>query len=116
MQWVSYGGKEVCVDEKVIMVCHFFLPHAAGSDYQQLSVVLTFGEGLERSCVQIMLVNDTALERPEYFMAVLSSVEGVVTLAPDTAQILIRDDDGTLILFYSLSVFVMIFLTLHYSC
>ena len=96
----------VCGCKKVIMVCHFSLSHAASSDYHQLTVVLTFGESSERSCVQIMLVNDTALERPEYFMAMLSTVEGVVTLVPDTAQILIRDDDGMLILFYCMSLSV----------
>ena len=96
----------MCMDEKVIMVCHFFLSFAVDSDYHQLTVILTFGESSERSCVQIMLVNDTALERPEYFMAMLSTVEGVVTLVPDTAQILIRDDDGMLILFYCMSLSV----------
>ena len=87
----------------------FSLPHAVSADYQQVSVVLTFGEDSERSCVQIELVNDTALERPEDFMAALSTVEGVVTLVPDTAQIVIRDDDGMLFLFYYLSVSVIIF-------
>ena len=59
--------------------------------------------------MQIELVNDTALERPEDFMAVLSTVEGVVTLLPYTAQIVIRDDDGMLFLSYCLSVSVIIF-------
>ena len=86
----------------------FSLSHAAGADYQQLSAVLTFGEGSERRCVQSMLVNDTVLERAEDFMAVLSTVEGVVTLLPDIVQIVIRDDDGMLFLFY-LSVSVTIF-------
>ena len=102
VQWVCYGGKEVCVDEKVIMVCCFSLSHAAGSDYQQLTVVLTFGEGLERNCTQIELMNDMVLEGPESFVAVLSTLENVVTLVPDTAQILIRDDDGEWILSYKI--------------
>ena len=68
--------------------------HAAGEDYQQLSVDLTFGEGSERRCVQIELVNDTVFEGPEQFMTRLSTVEVVVTLIPDTATILIQDDDG----------------------
>ena len=76
------------------------LPHAVSEDYHQVSVILSFGEASERSCVQIELVNDTALERPEDFMAVLSTVEGVVTLLPYTAQIVIRDDDGMLFLSY----------------
>ena len=87
----------------------FSSSHAAGADYQQLSAVLTFGEGSERRCVQFMLVNDTVLERAEDFMAVLSTVEGVVTLLPDIAQIMIRDNDGMLFLFYYLSVSVTIF-------
>ena len=85
------------------------LSHAVGEDYQQVSVVLTFGEDSERSCVQIELLNDTVLERPEDLMAVLSTVEGVVTLVPDTAQIVIGDDDGMLFLSYCFSVFVTIF-------
>ena len=59
--------------------------------------------------MQFMLVNDTVLERAEDFMAVLSTVEGVVTLLPDIAQIVIRDDDGMLFLSYCLSVSVIIF-------
>lgn len=66
----------------------------AGEDYQQLSVDLTFGEGSDRRCVQIELVNDTAFEGSEQFMTQLSTVEMVVTLTPDTARILIQDDDG----------------------
>ena len=66
----------------------------AGEDYQQLSVDLTFGEGSERRCVQIELVNDTVFEGPEQLMTRLSTVEAVVTLIPDTATILIQDDDG----------------------
>ena len=85
------------------------LSHEVGEDYQQVSVVLTFGEDLARSCVQIELVNDTVLERPEDFMAVLSTVEGLVTLVPDSAQIVIRDDDGMLFLSYHLSVSVTLF-------
>ena len=68
--------------------------HTAGEDYQQLSVDLTFGEGSERRCVQIELVNDTVFEGPEQFMTQLSTVEAVVTLAPDIARILIQDNDG----------------------
>ena len=85
------------------------LSYAVCEDYQQVSVVLTFGEDSERSYVQIELVNDTVLEIPEDFLAVLSTVEGLVTLVPDTAQIVIRDDDGMLFLFYCLSVPVTIF-------
>ena len=47
-------------------------------------------------------MNDTILEGPESFVAVLSTLENVVTLAPDTAQILIRDDDGEWILSYKI--------------
>ena len=72
----------------------FCLFHSASADYQQLSVVLTFGDGSERNCVEIELVNDTIFEGPEDLMAVLSTVERVVTLVPDTASVTIQDDDG----------------------
>ena len=44
--------------------------------------------------MQVELVNDTAFEGPEQFMTQLSTVEVVVILTPDTARILIQDDDG----------------------
>jgi len=47
----------------------------AAEDYQQLSVDLTFGEGSERRCVQVELVNDTAFEGPEQFMVSFLRVE-----------------------------------------
>ena len=52
--------------------------------------------------MQIELMNDMVLEGPESFVAVLSTLENVVTLVPDTAQILIRDDDGEWILSYKI--------------
>ena len=52
--------------------------------------------------MQIELMNDTILEGPESFVAVLSTLENVVTLVPDTAQILIRDDDGEWISSYKI--------------
>ena len=70
------------------------LSHAVGEDYQQVSVVLTFGEDSERSCVQIELVNDTIFEGPENLTVVLTTMERVVTLVPDTATVTIQDDDG----------------------
>ena len=72
----------------------FSLPHEVSADYQQVSVVLTFREGSERRCEKIELVNDTIFEGSENLMVVLSTLEDVVTLLPDTTQILIRDDDG----------------------
>ena len=39
-------------------------------------------------------MNDTIFEGPEDLMAVLSTVERVVTLVPDTANVTIQDDDG----------------------
>ena len=72
----------------------YSLSHAVGEDYQQVSVVLTFGEDSERSCVQIELVNDTIFEGPENLTVVLTTLEDAVTLLPNTTQILIRDDDS----------------------
>ena len=72
----------------------FSLLHAVSADYQQVSVVLTFGEASERSCVQIELVNDTIFEGPENLTVVLSTLETVVRLVPDTATVTIQDDDG----------------------
>ena len=44
--------------------------------------------------MQIELVNDTVFEGPEQFLTLLFTVELVVILSPDTARILIQDDDG----------------------
>lgn len=70
------------------------LSHTGGEDYLQLTVELTFGEGFERRCVQIVLVNNAAFEGPEQFMALLLTSEVMVTLTPLTATILIQDDDS----------------------
>ena len=88
--------KDKCVQLRVHhkFPAFFSLPHEVSADYQQVSVVLTFGEASERSCVQIELVNDTIFEGPEDLTVVLSTVETVVTLAPDTARVTLQDDDG----------------------
>ena len=70
--------------------------NAAGEDYQQLSVDLTFGEGSEKRCVETELVNDTTFEGPEQFMVLLSTMEVGMTLSSDNATILIQDDDSEL--------------------
>ena len=44
--------------------------------------------------MQIELVNDTVFEGPEQFLTLLFTVELVVIVTPDTARILIQDDDG----------------------
>ena len=90
---VGMQEKDKCVQLKVLHELSS-LPHAVGEDYQQVSVVLTFGEDSERSCVQIELVNDTIFEGPENLMVVLTTMETVVTLLPDTATVMIQDDDG----------------------
>ena len=44
--------------------------------------------------MQIQLVNDTIFEGPENLVVVLTTMERVVTLVPDTATVTIQDDDG----------------------
>ena len=68
----------------------------ASADYVSITSDLTFGPSSRKQCVLIPVTNDTVPEVPEHFSVVLSMrtpLAGVI-LTPDTATVVINDDDG----------------------
>ena len=55
-----------------------------------------FGPSSKKQCMLISALNDTVPEVPEHFSVVLSMTTPLagVILTPDTATVVINDDDG----------------------
>ena len=65
----------------------------AGVDFNDVTTTLQFNSGTNRQCVDIPVVNDTVLENDEDFFAVLNSTDSSVIVSPDTARVVIEDND-----------------------
>ena len=67
-----------------------------GEDYDQESVGLIFNEDNTRRCVNITIIDDNVYEDPENFIVEITNVgpDPDVELDPDTAEILILDNNG----------------------
>ena len=68
----------------------------ASADYTSKSIDLIFGPSISKQCAMIPVTNDTVPEVPEHFTVMLfmkTSLAGVV-LTPDSATVVINDDDG----------------------
>ena len=66
------------------------------ADYANTTADLRFGQSSRKQCVQIPVINDMVPEAPEHFRVMLAMPTpppGIV-LTPDTATIVINDDDG----------------------
>ena len=66
------------------------------ADYANTTADLRFGPSNRKRCVQIPVINDVVPETPEHFtvkLAIATPLPGIV-LTPDTATIVINDDDG----------------------
>ena len=66
------------------------------TDYANTTADLTFGPHDRSQCVLIPLINDMVPENQEQFkvkLAMITPLPGIV-LTPDTATIVINDDDG----------------------
>ena len=66
------------------------------ADYANTTADLRFGPSSRKQCVQIPVINDMVPEAPEHFrvmLAMATPLPGIV-LTPDTATIIINDDDG----------------------
>ena len=81
----------------------YVLMFAGGSDFDSVNVQATLqGRRMEISFIDIVIIDDTIVERPESenFEVVLSSSnsslmdDGRFTIAPDTAVVIIIDNDG----------------------
>ena len=68
----------------------------ASADYTSIATNLRFGLNSRNQCVLIPVINDMVSETQEYFqvkVAMATPLPGIV-LTPDTATIVINDDDG----------------------
>ena len=68
----------------------------ASADYTSIATNLRFGLNSRKQCVQIPVINDMVPETQEYFqvkVAMTTPLPGFA-LTPDTATIVINDDDG----------------------
>ena len=68
----------------------------ASADYENTTADVRFGPSSRNQCVPIPLINDIVPEAPEYFTVMLGMVTPLpgIVLTPDTATIVISDDDG----------------------
>jgi len=72
------------------------ISHIVSADYANTAVDLTFGPHNKTQCVLIPVINDMVPETLEQFrvkLAMATPLPGMV-LSPDTATIVINDDDG----------------------
>ena len=67
----------------------------APNDYANFSMILTFDNGMDKQCVNIILENDMILENNETFEVLLDRLDDTrVILMPERAEVIIIDDDG----------------------
>ena len=71
---------------------------SAGQDFlsQPMQLLLSAGPPGQRACGSITILQDSALEGPQSFTAVLTSSDGGVGITPNIATATITDDDGQL--------------------
>ena len=65
----------------------------AGSDYEALSVELTFNADISRRCVNLTTIVDSLVEGMETLRLVVTTSDSAVTLGPG-ATVTIVEDDG----------------------
>ena len=99
---VSIGSVEskykMFSNQKIIFIlCIFHMPlifFVIGEDYvAQTFQPLVFTADEVQNCINIEIVDDTIVEPNENFSLVLSTSEERVTLSPDSAEIIILDND-----------------------
>jgi hypothetical protein len=74
-----------------------FSPHTDGTDYSGFGREYTFNSTTRTVDVSVPLIDDSIFEQTEMFGASLEfpgAPPPRVSLAPDTAQVTILDDDG----------------------
>ena len=65
---------------------------AAPSDYDAVTVQLTFDAVNDRRCVDVTIVDDSIVENTENFFGNLMTLDPGVRLSPDRAEIQIFED------------------------
>lgn len=79
----------------LLTLCHLIVL-IDGSDYGALSTSLTFEptNSLGPLCVNISIVDDTAVEDDELFIVQLDTSDSAIIIAPNTSSVVILNDDG----------------------
>ena len=67
---------------------------AVSEDYVGTLMELTFSGSVRRSCVRILVLNDSTAEPPEDFRVVINSTDPDVRLPSPVSNVTIEDDDG----------------------
>ncbi len=63
-------------------------------DFIGVTSLLIFQPGVTEQCIDIIIVNDSALENDERFFVQLITADDSVDLTPSIAEVIISDDDG----------------------
>ena len=63
-------------------------------DYDSVDQLLMLSSSVSRACVNITITDDDRYEEDETFDVIVTTDEPRVTIGPDTASIVIFDDDG----------------------
>ena len=79
-----------------VVYLHFLLPPSAPGDYRAVSESISLSPTLSEACVDVEIVDDSAVEGTEYLTVSLSALdEGLsVELSPDSTTVHITDNDG----------------------
>ena len=64
-----------------------------GVDYSPVTATLQFNSTTSMDCVRVPIVNNTILEDDEDFFGTLNCTDPSVIVSPDTARILIQDNN-----------------------
>ena len=103
---VQFSTSADSADGKVVQIncaCNYndfernFSLHTAGSDYSESVIQFTFDSATREVDVSVPIISDSLFELTELFNASLAFTGAPpprISLAPASAQVTIRDDDG----------------------
>ena len=77
-------------------LCNAYIP-IDGSDFNSISMEITFGPQQLSATAQVPIVNDNNIENTEMFTATLMTAEENVEIIADIATVTIIDDDGKVV-------------------
>ena len=64
------------------------------SDYNAVNMELMFDADISRACARIPIIEDMSVEAVEGFNVIISTTDTRVSLEPQTATVIISDNDG----------------------
>ena len=95
----AIGTIDATLIVKVINI--YFHNHSAGSDYDAISVTLTFGEGDRVQCARINITDDSCVKPDQTFSVDINNLQNspsLVTLGTDISAVVTIFDDGECII------------------